>query len=314
MNKILMILTSHRLDCFRLCMDFLLEGESIQNFDRVVLLLNGVKGRHLRYLFTLMDAHPEIPWDTIAGPRGRGARISSLQNQCVERYPNALYFKIDEDTFVSRNWVKRLEHAYHLFKGRKDLSLITPVIPNNALGFYHLIKWIPGLRNRYDALFSEYALTPVCDGPVWINPHIAEWVMRYFLDIEKANQRLMESQNIVNVELTCEHYERFMGRFSINCICYDYPHWIEIGGVPDEDELGWGQWIERSGKAAILCPDVLVHHYSFFVQQDWLDRTSLLEDFRADNLVQGVNCFDRVRPRISRILKQLPRHIKNRFE
>ena len=47
MKKILMILTSHRLDCFKLCMDMLIQGGSIRRFDRVVLLLNGVKGRHL---------------------------------------------------------------------------------------------------------------------------------------------------------------------------------------------------------------------------------------------------------------------------
>jgi len=123
MQKILMILTSHRLDCFRLCMDFLLAGQSIRDFDRVVLLLNGVKGRHLRYVAELMKRHPEVPWDTIAGPRGRGLYISSLQNQCVERYPDALYFKIDEDTFVSSDWVKCMEYAYTLFLGKVDFSL-----------------------------------------------------------------------------------------------------------------------------------------------------------------------------------------------
>jgi len=50
MKKILMILTSHRLDCFKLCMDMLLTGGSIWHFDHVVLLLNGVKGHHLRYI------------------------------------------------------------------------------------------------------------------------------------------------------------------------------------------------------------------------------------------------------------------------
>ena len=111
MKKILMILTSHRLDCFKLCMDMLIQGGSIRRFDRVVLLLNGVKGRHLRYLRRLMAAHPDIPWDTISGPRGRGWLISNLQNECVRRYPDSLYFKIDEDTFVSADWDEVLAEA-----------------------------------------------------------------------------------------------------------------------------------------------------------------------------------------------------------
>ena len=61
MNKILMILTSHRLDCFRLCMDMLIHGGSIHRFDRVVLLLNGVKGRHLRYVQKLALLHISQP-------------------------------------------------------------------------------------------------------------------------------------------------------------------------------------------------------------------------------------------------------------
>ena len=56
MKKILMVLTSHRLDCFRLCMDLLIYGGSIRRFDQVVLLLNGVQGRHLRYVRRLQAA------------------------------------------------------------------------------------------------------------------------------------------------------------------------------------------------------------------------------------------------------------------
>ena len=85
MNKILMILTSHRLDCFRLCMDMLIHGGSIRRFHRVVLLLNGVKGRHLRYIQELQTRHPDIPWDTIAGPRGRGRCISKLMKTLLSR-------------------------------------------------------------------------------------------------------------------------------------------------------------------------------------------------------------------------------------
>lgn len=125
MKKILMILTSHRLDCFKLCMDMLIHGGSVWRFDRVVLLLNGVKGRHLRYVRRLMAAHPDIPWDTIAGPRGRGWFISNLQNDCVRRYPDSLYFKIDEDTFVSADWDQILAEAYDAHRERLDLSLIT---------------------------------------------------------------------------------------------------------------------------------------------------------------------------------------------
>ena len=173
MKKILMILTSHRLDCFTLCMDMLIHGGSVRRFDRVVLLLNGVKGRHLRYVHRLMAAHPDIPWDIIAGPRGRGRFISNLQNDCIRRYPDSLYFKIDEDTFVSADWPPKLLAAYEAHRQDPGLSLIAPVIPNNGLGCHTLLTAFPELAEEYRQRFNA-PLTPAVDGPVWINGRIAE--------------------------------------------------------------------------------------------------------------------------------------------
>ena len=289
-----MILTSHRLDCFKLCMDLLIQGKSIYDFDQVVLLLNGVEGRHRRYVEGLQWKHANIPWDTISGPRGRGKYISNLQNQCVEKYPNALYFKIDEDTFVSTDWSVKLLRAYEEFKYDPSLSLITPIIPNNALGCYCLLQHDEELRDEYERLFPEKEISSRCDAPVWLYPQIAEWISRKFLNLTEANQWL--------VEHIYDPYSRFGERFSINCICYDYRHWKEIGGVPEQDEVGWGEWIEKNNKPAVVVHDSLVHHYSYFVQQRWLDRTSLLEDLRNANL-EGKECVSNMAGNIYRALR-----------
>ena len=106
---------------------------------------------------------------------------------------------------------------------------------------------------------------------------------------------------------------RFGFRFSINCICYDYRHWQEIGGVPVPDEIGWGDWIQAHDKVIVLATDILLHHYSFFMQQDWLDRTSLLEDLRHANLPDALRWSDRGPARLWRIARQLPRVIRNRL-
>ena len=317
MKKILMVLTSHRLDCFRLCMDLLLRGGSIRFFDRVVLLLNGVAGRHLRYVRDLQAAHPDIPWDTIAGPRGRGLLISNLQNECVRRYPDSLYFKIDEDTFVSADWPQKLLAAYEAHRDDPGLSLITPVIPNNALGCFYLLHAFPELAHEYDRLFQK-PLTTKFDGPVWINGRIADWITRKFLDLRQANDRLraVRVPAIAADGLSMPAggpFGRFAFRFSINCLCYDYRHWRELGGIPEFDEIGWGDWIVAHGKFAVLVPDALVHHYSFFVQQDWLDRTPLLEDLRRTNLPDTVRWPDRGPARLLRIVQQVPRALRRRL-
>lgn len=296
-----MILTSHRLDCFKLCMDMLLSGGSIYDFDRVVLLLNGVTGFHLRYIQQLQSQYPAVAWDVISGPRGRGKFISNLQNQCVEKYPGSLYFKIDEDTFVSSDWHTKMLKAYEAFKDDPNLSLITPVIPNNALGCHYLLKQQPALLAEYEQQFPEKEVTSRCDGPVWLYPQIADWISRKFLNLDQANAQLSE--------IASSPWSRFGARFSINCICYDYRHWQKIGGVPEQDEVGWGDWIESTNHPAVLVHDALVHHYSFFVQQNWLDRSHLLEDIRVENLPDTMRKKELFRyewPRWLRCAKQLP--------
>lgn len=305
MKKLLMILTSHRLDCFQLTMDLLFAGGSINRFDRVVLMLNGVTGRHGAYVDRLIREHPEVPWDTISGPRGKGPLVANLQNECVRRYPDHLFFKIDEDVFVSPGWVEKLEAAYEAFKHDDSLALLTPVIPNNGVGWHHLLNRFPALGEEYRARFV-HSVVPDCNGPVWIYPQIAEWITRKFLDLRSANARLIE---------TAGAHQKFAFRFSINCLVYDYRHWSQMGGIPGDEEPAWGQWVPDHGKFNVLVADTMVHHYSFFVQQDWLDRTTLLEDIRRTNLPAdaAMSGLNRQLPRIARAIRQLPDVIRRRL-
>ena len=306
-QRVLMILTSHRLDCFRLCMDCLFASDSFRHFDRVVLLLNGVVGKHLKYVEHLMASHPEVPWDTVAGPRGKGPFVANLQNECVRRYPDSVYFKIDEDLFVSKGWVEKLTTAYETFQGDPNLAMILPLIPNNGVGFNHLLTSSPELADEYRKHFS-YPITADFNGPIWIQPKLAEWMTRKFLNLESANRQL-ETENR-------EPFPRFAYRFSINCIVYDYRHWTQLGKIPDEEEPAWTQWVADHGKFCVLATNTLVHHYSFFVQQDWLDRSSLLEDLRVVNLPGSLSRHSLTGyhlPRWIRLAGQLPRIVRRRL-
>ncbi len=57
-----------------------------------------------------------------------------------------------------------------------------------------------------------------------------------------------------------------------------------MGGIPETDEPGWTSWIRDNAQTNILDCSQIVLHYSFFVQAEWLDRSSLLEDIRRINL------------------------------
>lgn len=307
MPRILMILTSHRLDCFRLAMDFLFASGSLPDFERVVLMLNGVKGRHLRYVESMMREHPDIAWDTVSGPRGKGPLVANLQNEVVKRYPNRLYYKIDEDVFVPRNWHNKLYAAYEQFGRDDNLALITGLIPNNALGFSHLMSLCPDLSEAYEKRFAM-PVDDASDGTVWHNPYVAEMAIRHFIELESSNQRLCELSDV-----KAEPYVKFAKRFSINCLLYDYRHWEQMGGIPDDEEPAWGRWVPDHGKFNILVRNMLVQHYSFFVQQDWLDRTTLLEDFRRVNLPDTYCAAAGMMARCARLIQQAPRILKRRL-
>ena len=131
-RKILMILTHDRLDCLRLCLEMLERADAYARFDRVVLLLNGVPNRLRRFVEAYMAARPQVQWDAVEGDGTRPSGICAVQNECIRRYPDSVYVKVDEDIFVPRGWAERMLETYEHFSARGDLALITPLIPNNA--------------------------------------------------------------------------------------------------------------------------------------------------------------------------------------
>lgn len=310
-EPLLMILTSHRLDCLKLTMELLDRTNSINEFDKIVFLLNGVTRTHLHYIQRWIKEHPEIPCDTVSGPRGRSECISSLENQCIERYPNRVYVKIDEDIFVSNGWASRLLETYKRNQNRPNLALITPLIPNNAFGLYQLLtRFYPEYGEDYVRLFGEKPALGV-HSKIWSHPAPAEWSTRLFINLNVANES--HRRRLAQSNMSSEF--EFTDPFSIGCICFDYRHWQRMGGIPETDEPGWTSWIQENGQTNILDCSQIVLHYSFFVQQEWLDRTSLLEDIRAANLPGTLSLAQRVGlARMKRIAKQIPGVIRRRIE
>ena len=303
-QKILMLLTSHRLDCLKLAIDCLVRGGSAFRFDRVVLLCNGLTEAHRHYVEALPRLHPGIAWDFIRGPRGKGWLISNLQNDCVKRYPNALYFKIDEDVFVSSDWDLRLLETYAAYRARPDLALISATIPNNGLGAWKLLR--DDLAARADFARLPHAdLSGSSLNCVWYFPQLASWLTRRYLNLEAAQRQFRALP-------PAARWVEWHDRFSINCILYDYRHWQELGGVREHDEVDWGDWIRERNALVVLDGHAICHHYSFFVQQDWLDRSTLLEDIRRANYPDTASLLDPLRPPL-RFIRQIPSILRRRF-
>lgn len=305
MKTILMILTHNRLDCLKICLEKLAASNEFHAFDHVVLLLNGVSAHHEHSVRKFMARHPDVAWDIIHGPGTRPDGISQIENACVQKYPGSVYVKIDEDIIVPAGWAPKLLQAHAANQARDDLALVTPLIPNNAFGLFMLLTtFYPELREAFRRQFGSDP-SPEPQGPTWQSPAIGEWASRQFLQIDTANTRHQERLAASGQPefLAFSHY------FSIGCICYDYRHWQRMGGIPRTDEPGWCHWITDNRQSNILDQRQIVLHYSFFVQQEWLDRTTLLEDLRAANLPGTLGApaaFKYWGPRWLRILRQVP--------
>ena len=348
MKKVLMILTNARRDCCRITLDRLEQSGAYPVFDHVVFLLNGVSPTHMRFVDTYIADHPAVAWDKILGNGTRPQGIAEMQNRCIEKYPDALYMKVDEDVFVPDGWAQRMVAAYEAYRDDENLALITQLIPNNAYGLHTLLtRFYPELLSSFRARFGHDP-DPTRAGSTWHSPGIAEWATRQFLDLETANReqrrrlevggrktdpsnhspithnvstptpepqnpRTPEPQNSRTPELP-NPYLPFPDSFSIGCIAYDYRHWKKMGGIPDTDEPGWTAWITEHGQFNVLDCSQIVLHYSFFVQQEWLDRTSLLEDIRRVNLPGTCTFAQRTGlSRALRITKQIPGILRRRL-
>ncbi len=312
MNPLLMILTHDRLDCLSICLEMLDKANAFASFGKVVFLLNGVSARHRAYVDAFVRAHPAVSWDAIDGPGTRPEGISWMENECVKRYPGGVYVKVDEDVFVPSGWAERMLRAHERYRAHDRLALITPLIPNNAYGLHFLLTQLyPDLLPEHRRLFGCDP-SPEPHGLTWQSATVGEWASRKFLDIEAANERhrrMLEQRGL-------GPYHEFCAYFSVGCICYDYRHWQRMGGIPKTDEPGWCNWITENRQLNVLDMTQIVLHYSFFVQQEWLDRSSLIEDVRRVNLPDTMpqrTWGAYYAPRLGRITRQIPGILRRRL-
>lgn len=302
-----MILTKDRRDCVGMNLLLHERGGTFDVFDRVVFLLNAVTPRHMRFIDRWIEQHPQLACDKIIGDGTRPRGISAMQNRCIEKYPGCFYAKTDEDVFVPNGWARRMWETYETHRDRDDLALITPLLPNNAYGLHVLLtRFYPELLDEHRRRFGcEPSIDPT--GLTWRSPAVGEWASRQFLNLSEANARHQ-------TRLGAERFHYFSKYFSIGCIGYDYRHWQRMGGIPWNDEPGWCAWIEENRQTNVLDCRQIALHYTFFVQQEWLDRSSLLEDLRAANLSDTVTLAHRLRlTRAARIAKQLPGILRRRW-
>ena len=251
---ILVILTSHRVDCFSLCAECLERYTNLDYFHRILILANDVGEDHGRVIDAFADRHPNVRvWDV--KPRGL-QYVTAAQNMVHEKYGDGLVLKIDEDLFVGPGWLDGMLRAYVEHCREVDKVLVTPIIPNNLHGRNMLA---PYLRWKYD----DPRLDSLLHGSVHDKPEYGIWIW------EKVLEGGLDLESL----LFCSRQPiyTFAQHLNINCILYDYRliSMVHPYCALDEGELNLA--LRTNQVFGVVTPNCMVHHYSFGPQQQALD-------------------------------------------
>ncbi len=273
---ILMLLTSHRADCFALCVDCLERYTDLDVFERIYVLANALEPAHFALARSFAARHANA---VVAGCGPRGLMpVMEAQNAVLGRHLDSVVVKLDEDVFVTEGWLEGLVHAYAVH-GRTGCVLVSALVPNNTMG-----KLL--LDENFGKACPEYAAEAALHrGRVPANSRYAVWLWENVLNgrLEFTPERLLHG-------LGDSRVNRYL---NINCILMD-PRMLECAlpfgrtsadsptpeMVTDEYKLNVVMELPHVPFYGIVTPGSVAHHFSFGPQQRELDARFSIADIR----------------------------------
>jgi hypothetical protein len=234
--------------------------------DEWHLWLNTTDALDLAFMHELAAMHVKVRLiePPLEPPNGT-ATIGQFFRTTIAR--DVIYVRLDDDvawlepTFFARLLAERIADRQTLF--------LYPLIINNAV-----CSWLLKMRG---VLVVPQRLQPQClDRIGWQSPEFAEALHRWFLDRVRRGEL---------DPLRLPRTTAALARVSINCICWFGEDLLAIRGEfpRDHDEEEFAsvtlpmllQLTNRISGAAICA------HFAFYPQREHLDRTDILEQYRA---------------------------------
>lgn len=272
MNKPLnlVILTSHRMDCFLLCWKCLIKHTDIRRFATIFILANEVSENHAALLHYIDKTTPNVVVVNYS-PRGLQA-LSTAQNVVYQKQRDSVFIKIDEDVFVTEGWLDSLLDLYNRHLDDNTI-LFSPVVPNNQIGRKALFQF---LSKRYPVEFTGKIRT----GAVYLTPEYGKWIWDKVL-----HDNLVEAVREASSEIPEQGITGFL---NINCILFDDRLMSHVLPFKDWDEREINTFLMQGKCMGLMTPKCVVHHYSFGPQQEYLDEHVPLSDIHAYLLPESI--------------------------
>jgi hypothetical protein len=255
-KPVLMILTSHRRDCFSLCLQCLEWFTDLDAFSRIYVLANDVEPAHHQ---VIRDFKARRPRGQVAelhcAPRAQGDNpcLRAMWNEVLSRHKNDVIVKLDEDLFVTPGWLPRLLSAFARHAD-DDTLLVSPLIPNNDQGRFFMDGF---LRAQWPEEFAG----KVAATPIFGNGDYGAWVWDKVLNHDLIGRFRQHG-----------HPEGLpVSGLSINCIVFGPLLTNLIFPLTANDEFTINHLMQRGGMRGWLEAGAVAHHYSFYRQQAAID-------------------------------------------
>ena len=254
---LLIVLTSHRADCFALCVDCLEQHTDLRQFERVLVMGNALDPAHrlLAQDFVARHANAEL---REFGPRGLKTAMHAL-DEVLALYPGRIVVKVDEDVFVMPGWLNAMLRVY-LQHRASYCGVVSALVPNNDLGQ-------AALHDYLCAAWPEYVRSTVLHGRATSqNPAYAVWLWQKILSGKLDPAYAVQHGHVRQQRIACY--------LNINCVLLA-PQLLALAlpFAAGYDESLINSVLKHPGMPfyGLLAPDALAHHYSFGNQQREVD-------------------------------------------
>lgn len=257
-RPVLMLLTSHRLDCVLLCLRSLERFTTLSRFKKIYVIANAVSPDHSAILNRFMHTHDNV--EVIhCSPRGLVPAVNAVQNEILGRHVDDVIIEMDEDVFVTPLWLEHLLEGYRAHRMTDDIPIVSALSPVSPSGRFALNRHLKANYAAERAMFEGEVVEE-------------NWVYHRWMWEKVAHEEFVEAWLASNPQ---PYF--YAGFATTNCVAYDYrlmeamlplPMGVEGQSLSEEmtvnSVLGARKW-----KNAVVSR-AIAHHYSFSKCEEYL--------------------------------------------
>jgi hypothetical protein len=187
-----------------------------------------------------------------------------------------IYVRMDDDIM----WIipNFFEELFKLRINDSESFLLAPLVINNSIST-HIFQQ----QKKFE--YNNYLPAYASDNLTWRDPEFAYNLHQWFLN---------HLENNTYETLKIQDYLIALNRFSINSISWLGSDFSKFNGIIKDDEEEYLTVIKPAvlQKSNKIIGSLIVAHYSFFTQRDYLDKTDLLKRYeKAVRITYSENLY-----------------------